>query len=104
MLRLSLFGLNKNISSILIKIIILDIIATVIYLALAYDTDHWILYGDDHKMSDDSLYEKVINRFYYSVNVSTTLGLGPVSPNSKITILLTILQIYMTISLLPFAY
>ena len=104
MFKMTLFGLNKNISSILFKIIVLDIIATFIYLLLAYDTEHWQVYGDNHHLSDDSLSEKILNRFYYSVNVSTTLGLGPVTPDSKLTIILTIIQIYMTISMLPFAY
>ena len=86
------------------KILILDFTASFIYLLLAYDTDHWEMYGNSHSLSDDTLSEKLLNRFYYSVNVSTTLGLGPVTPNSKITIILTIIQIFMTISLLPFAY
>jgi hypothetical protein len=90
----------KKIHKLLFRLFIFDIIMTSVYLIFCHDSDHWDLYGDK---TDDDMVEKVLNRFYYSLNVSTTIGLGPIAPRSKVAMLLTILQIYGTILLLPFA-
>jgi len=77
-------------------ILAFDILMTLVYLAIAYDTEQWDGM-DDH--NDDGLFNKLINRFYYSVNVSTSFGLGPISPISNTLKVLTIVQIYMTLGL-----
>lgn len=38
--------------------------------------------------------EKVLNRFYQSLNITTTLGLGHVSPKSIKTIVISIIQLF----------
>lgn len=80
----------------LITIFAFDIIMTIIYLVIAYDTTQWDGI-DDH--DDNGIINKFINRFYYSVNVSTSFGLGPISPISNLLKLITIMQIYLTLGL-----
>lgn len=91
--------LQKNIKMIILKLILFDVLMALIYLVFTYNSNHWTLYKN-HK--DDSLYDKFFNRFYYSLQVSSTLGLGPIIPDSKTSMFLTIVQIYVTISLFPF--
>ena len=80
----------------IITVFIFDLFMTFVYLTIAYDSNDWD--GMD-KHSDDNFISKLINRLYYSVNVSTAFGLGPISPISELLKLITIIQIYITLGI-----
>lgn len=77
-------------------LLLFDIAMTAVYMAVAYDTAPW---GGLRPRTDDTLIDKMLNRFYYSVNVSTAFGLGPVTPASRTLKLITVVQIYITLGL-----
>ena len=77
-------------------LLLFDIGMTMVYMAAAYDTAPW---GGLRPHTDDTLIDKALNRFYYSVNVSTAFGLGPVSPATRTLKLITVAQIYLTLGL-----
>ena len=77
-------------------LLLFDLMMTAVYMAVAYDTAPW---GGLRPHADDTLVDKIFNRFYYSVNVSTAFGLGPVSPASKTLKLITVVQMYLTLGL-----
>ena len=85
--------IKKNIVQLFLKLLIIDVVMTVVYLIFAYNSSDWTMYGEK---SDDTLLKKILNRFYYSLNISTTLGLGPIGPNSVKIMIITILQIYIS--------
>ena len=77
-------------------IFLFDLLMTFVYLVIAYDSKEWD--GMDNH-SDDNFISKVINRLYYSVNVSTAFGLGPISPVSNLLKIITVVQIYVTLGI-----
>ena len=79
-----------------LTLLLFDIIMTLIYLYVAYDSKEWDGFKSSH---DQGLINKIVNRFYYSVNVSTAFGLGPVSPRSNLLKLITVAQIYITLGI-----
>ena len=95
--------MSKNVQRIikvLTSLFLVDLLMTCIYLFFCYDTDHWDV-SQEHPA--DSFLAKFFNRFYYSTMVSTTVGLGPMAPKSKLAKFLTLLQLYITFAFLPFA-
>ena len=86
----------KKIAKFLITVLVFDILMTIIYLFIAYDSTQW---DGVNNSNDKGLLNKIVNRFYYSVNVSTSFGLGPISPTSNLLKLITILQMYIAIGL-----
>ena len=79
-----------------LTILLCDIVMTIVYLYVAYDAKEWD--GLD-KSDDEGIVNKIVNRFYYSVNVSTAFGLGPINPKSNTLKMITIAQIYITLGI-----
>ena len=90
----------QKVLNILLTLFVVDIAMSCVYLLFCYDSDNWDT-GDDNP--NDSLLAKLFNSFYYSTMVSTTVGLGPISPMSNLAKSLTLLQLYITFAVLPFA-
>lgn len=95
-----MFKLKNNFSKVILQVLIFDCIMTAVYMIFAYDKDEWMMALA--KDSDKGFWKKLLNRFYYSVNVSTTIGLGPISPNTTKTVILTLINIYCTLAFLPY--
>ena len=79
-----------------LTILFFDFVMTFIYLVVAYDSKEWNGLNDHN---DSKIIDKIINRLYYSVNVSTAFGLGPMSPISNILKIITIVQVYITLGI-----
>ena len=95
--------MSKNfykVLKILLTLFVVDIVMSCVYLLFCYDSDNWDT-GEDNP--NDSFLAKLFNSFYYSTMVSTTVGLGPISPKSNLAKSLTLLQLYITFAVLPFA-
>ena len=85
----------------MLTVLVFDVVMTIVYLYFAYDSKHW----DGLDNSDDQgLINKIVNRFYYSVNVSTAFGLGPINPKNNMLKLITVAQIYITLGILLSKY
>jgi hypothetical protein len=83
---------------IITDVLLFDLFMTIIYLIFTYDSSHWSGEGKD---DDDTLAKKAGNRFYYSTMISTTLGMGPISPTSFTAKFITTVQLYVMIGFLP---
>ena len=96
--------MSKNVQKIikvLTTLFLVDLLMTCVYLFFCYDTDNWDISEEE---ADQSFLGKFFNRFYYSTMVSTTVSLGPTAPKSKLAKFLTLIQLYITFALLPFAF
>ena len=71
----------------MLTVLVFDVVMTIVYLYFAYDSKEWDGFKSSH---DQGLINKIVNRFYYSVNVSTAFGLGPVSPRSNLLKLINV--------------
>ena len=91
----------QKVINVLTSLFLVDLVMTCVYLFFCYDTDNWDV-SEEH--AGDSFLAKLFNRFYYSTMVSTTVGLGPIAPKSKLAKSLTLIQLYITFALLPFAF
>ena len=80
----------------MLTVLVFDVVMTIVYLYVAYDAKEWD--GID-KSDDEGIVNKIVNRFYYSVNVSTAFGLGPINPKSNTLKMITIAQIYITLGI-----
>ena len=85
---------------ILKALFIFDCVMALLYLFVLYDTDAW---DNSKNYKDESIIDKFINRMYYSLMISSTIG--PPSgfiPRTRTGKLLTIVHIYLSIMFLPF--
>ena len=90
----------SKIFRILRALFLFDCIMGVLYLIILYDEKNW---DNTQKYRDDTLVDKIVNRLYYSLMISSTIG--PPSgfvPITRAGKLLTIMHIYLSIMFLPF--
>ena len=85
---------------ILRNLFIFDLVMAALYMIVLYDSDNW-----DHSedTNDHTFADKAVNRIYYALMISSTIG-PPASfvPRSRTGKLLTIFHIYLSIMFLPF--
>lgn len=89
-----------QILKILRNLFIFDLIMAVLYMTVLYESDNWH-FNDD--TNDRSFFDKLVNRIYYSLMISSTIGPpGSFVPKSRMGKLLTVFHIYLSIMFLPF--
>ena len=90
-----------NINSIgkkVFAVFLFNVVMTIIYMISSFDTNKWDSFKKDN---DINLIDKFINRYYYSINITTFLGSAN-EPNDTISKFITICQIFLVIIFLPF--
>ena len=86
--------------TVLLNLFIFDIIMVGVYMGLLYDSSNWLL---SKQTKDDTFMDKVTNRFYYSLMISSTIGpSNDFAPSSRLGKIVTIVHIYLSIMFLPF--
>ena len=89
-----------EILKILRNLFIFDLIMAILYMTVLYESDNWKF---DKDTNDRSFFDKLVNRVYYSLMISSTIG-PPAGfvPKSRLGKLLTVFHIYLSIMFLPF--
>jgi len=90
----------QNVINVLFSVLVVDIVMSCIYFLFCDDPDNW---DTSHDIKNVTFLNKYFNHFYYSTMVSTTVGIGPISPKSNLVKLLTLFHVYITFAILPFA-
>ncbi len=91
--------LSKMIT-VLLNLFVFDIIMVAIYMAFLYESSNWLL---SDRTKDDTFVDKLTNRFYYSLMISSTIGpSNDFAPSSRLGKVVTICHIYLSIMFLPF--
>ena len=85
---------------ILRNLFLFDLVMAALYMVVLYDSDNW---DYSENTADHTLSDKIINRIYYSLMISSTIG-PPAGfvPRSRTGKMLTIFHIYLSIMFLPF--
>ena len=79
-------------------VFLFNVVMTIIYMISSFDTKKWSSFK---KNNDISIINKFINRYYYSINITTFLGSAN-EPNDSTSKFITICQIFFVIIFLPF--
>ena len=74
---------------------IINIIYSLVYVVFCYDSDHW--YGMDID-KESTLWDKLFNRFYFSIVTLSTVGYGDITPRTKTARMLVMIQMAFNIN------
>lgn len=80
-------------------LIVINLIFTLIYMSLCYDSSHWEF--SSRNLGDETFSQKLFNRFYFSMNIYSTIGIGgplPVSYTCKFLYMFQIVVMLLSIS------
>ena len=84
---------------IVFDLIIINIIFTLIYMTLCYDSKHWEF--SSRNPGDDTFSQKLFNRFFFSINIYSTIGVGgplPVTYTCKVIYMFQVIIMLLSIS------
>lgn len=86
--------------TVLLNLFVFDVLMVGVYMAFLYESKNWLL---SESTKDDTFADKLTNRFYYSLMISSTIGpSNDFAPSSRLGKLVTICHIYLSIMFLPF--